>query len=213
MDTKQENIGPVGPVDPVDLVDPINLVDPNEYINQLTLNFLISKTQLHKLNKLKQKDFDPRPTYDKNRIGCLFNKLLNNNKPDDLLEDVQTCFDAFIEKSIYYLEIHDKNTNIQNERNDQIDSEDKDSEDEDKDSEDDGIEDFAKDEEDEDKDSEDEEDMTSTKVFKKYNKSKGVEDIQKLPLDWFNTTRQNYKINQIIPRKKEIMFDNTALKR
>ena len=39
MDTEQENND-----------------DPNEYINQLTLNFLISKTQLNKLNKLKQKE-------------------------------------------------------------------------------------------------------------------------------------------------------------
>ena len=102
MDTNQEN----------------NPVDPNDYVNQLTLNFLISKTQLNKLNKLKQKEFDLKPMYDKDRITNLFNKLLNNNKPDDLLEDVQTCFDAFIEKSIYYLEIHDKNADIQNERND-----------------------------------------------------------------------------------------------
>ena len=58
--------------------------------------------------------------------------------------------------------------------------------------------------------------MPSTKVFTKYsnyNISHGVDDIQKLPLDWFNTTRQNYKINQIIPRKKEIIFDNTPFKK
>ena len=92
----------------------------NAYVNQLTLNFLISKTQLHKLNKLKQKDLVAEPTYDKDRIYQLFNQLLNNNKPDDLLEDVKVCFDAFVEKSIYYLEIHDKNENIQNERTGQL---------------------------------------------------------------------------------------------
>jgi hypothetical protein len=43
--------------------------------------------------------------------------------------------------------------------------------------------------------------------------SNGVEDIHKLPLDWFNTTRQNYKQNQIIPRKKEIIFDNLSSKK
>jgi hypothetical protein len=195
MDTKQENNDPNDPN------------DPNDYINQLTLNFLISKTQLNKLNKLKQKEIDPKPMYDKDRITDLFNKLLNNNKPDDLLEDVRTCFDAFIEKSIYYLEIHDKNKNIQNERNDQIE-EDYDFEEDDEDDED------EEDEEDfEEDDDFEEEDMPSAKVTTKYNKSKGVEDIQKLPLDWFNTTRQNYKINQIIPRKKEIIFDNTPLKK
>ena len=102
MDAEQENN---------DQNDP---VDPNEYINQITLNFLISKTQLNKLNKLKQKEFDLKPTYDKAQITDLFNKLLNENSPDDLLEDVKTCFDAFIEKSIYYLEIRDKNEIIQN---------------------------------------------------------------------------------------------------
>ena len=188
MDTEQENND-----------------DPNEYINQLTLNFLISKTQLNKLNKLKQKEFDLKPTYDKDRITDLFNKLLNNNRPDDLLEDVKTCFDAFIEKSIYYLEIHDKNINIQNERNDQIVDLKDENENEDDD--------FEDEDENEDGDFEDEDNMLFTKVTTKYNKSKGVEDIQKLPLDWFNTTRQNYKINQIIPRKKEIIFDNTPLKK
>ena len=193
MDTKQENND-----------DP---VDPNEYINQLTLNFLISKTQLHKLNKLKEKENDPKLTYDKGRITDLFNKLLNNNNPDDLLEDVKTCFDAFIEKSIYYLEIHDKNINIQNERNNLK----KEEEEEDEEEEDEDFEDFEEEEEEE-----EEEDMPSTKVFTKYsnyNISHGVDDIQKLPLDWFNTTRQNYKINQIIPRKKEIIFDNAPFKK
>ena len=198
MDTNQEN----NPVDPN---------DPNDYVNQLTLNFLISKTQLNKLNKLKQKEFDLKPMYDKDRITNLFNKLLNNNKPDDLLEDVQTCFDAFIEKSIYYLEIHDKNADIKNERND-FEEDKQDGEDEDFGE--DEEEDFGEDGEDEDFGEEDDfEDIVSTKVFKKNNRSKGVEDIQKLPLDWFNTTRQNYKINQIIPRKKEIIFNNAPLKR
>ena len=39
------------------------------------------------------------------------------------------------------------------------------------------------------------------------------EDLHKLPLDWFNTTRQNYKINQIIPRKKELIIDNTLIEK
>ena len=30
--------------------------EDNAYVNQLTLNFLISKNQLQKLNKLKQKE-------------------------------------------------------------------------------------------------------------------------------------------------------------
>ena len=96
----------------------------NAYVNQLTLNFLISKNQLQKLNKLKQKEQVLEPEYDKERIQELFNQLLNNNKPVDLLEDVKTFFDAFIEKSIYYLETHDKNEIIQNELTTSISDED-----------------------------------------------------------------------------------------
>ena len=42
------------------------------------------------------------------------------------------------------------------------------------------------------------------KVYKKakQTKSKGVEDIHQLPLDWFSKVRQTYKQNQIIPRQK-----------
>jgi hypothetical protein len=203
----------------------------NDYINQLTLNFLISKTQLQKLKKIKEKGLDANANtnsrYDKDRITELFNKLLNNKRPDDLLEDVNTCFDAFIEKSIYYLEIHDKNICIQNERdgsdasNEYVGVEtcdnqeynvvdyvgynedlDKDEDlDEDEDLEDDLIEEYF------------EEPVINVNAKSsqnnKNNRSKGVDDIQKLPLDWFNTTRQNYKINQIIPRKKEIIIDNS----
>jgi len=181
--------------------------DDNTYINEITLNFLISKSQLHKLNKLKQKDLVLEPTYDKNRIHQLFKQLLNNNKPDDLLEDVKTCFDAFVEKSVYYLEIHDKNENIQNERTGKlVESNNDDINDE--------FEDYF------------EEPVLDVepvldavepvkKLNTKYSKktvSNGVEDIHKLPLDWFNATRQNYKINQIIPRKKEIIIDNSSSK-
>ena len=195
--------------------------DQNNYINQLTLNFLISKHQLDKLNKMKQKDCDVKPIYDKEKISELFNKLLNNNAPDDLLEDVKTCFDAFIEKSIYYLEIHDKNECIQNERNDLLEEgEDIDDDDEDDKEEEDDGEDEDEDEEEEDEDVNEEyfvEEVPSAKSFTrvstKYNLSNGVEDIHKLPLDWFNTTRQNYKINQIIHRKKEISFTNSNIKK
>ena len=41
--------------------------------------------------------------------------------------------------------------------------------------------------------------------YKKFTntKSKGVDDIQHLPLDWFSKVRQTYKQNQIIPRHKD----------
>lgn len=169
-------------------------VEENDYVNQLTLSFLISKNQLQKLNKLKQKQHE-EPIYDKERVNELFTQLLNNERPDDLLEDVKTCFDAFIEKSMYYLEIHDKNLVIQNSRcikdeddEDELDKDDDELEEDDEDVEDDELEVVEE----------------PIACAKKHNKSKGVDDIQKLPLNWFNSTRQNYKINQILPRKKEI---------
>jgi hypothetical protein len=187
-----------------------DVYNDNAYVNELTLNFLISKTQLNKLNKLKQKDVDSKPTYDKDRIYELFNQLLNNNKPDDLLEDVKVCFDAFIEKSIYYLEIHDKNKSIQNERIYES-NEDALELDEDEDEEEEDINNDIEDEF-----FEEPEPEIVKKINTKYSKkniSNGVDDIHKLPLDWFNTTRQNYKQNQIIPRKKEIIIDNSSSKK
>jgi len=229
-----------------------DVYNDNAYVNQLTLNFLISKTQLNKLNKLKQKDAVSEPTYDKDRIYKLFNQLLNNDKPDDLLEDVKVCFDAFVEKSIYYLEIHDKNESIQNERIGEVADEDvlakaveedinydKEYDDDDEDDfndEDDDVEDDFNDNEDDDVEAHAVEahavvahaveahavvahavePVIVKKINTKYSKkniSNGVDDIHKLPLDWFNTTRQNYKQNQIIPRKKEIIIDNSSSKK
>jgi hypothetical protein len=191
------------------------LNEDNAYVNQLTLNFLISKNQLQKLNKLKQKEQVLEPEYDKKRISQLFNQLLNNDRPDDLLEDVKICFDAFIEKSIYYLETHDKNEIIQNERNEQIKDDINYEDEEDIQDEEDDVQD-EEDEEDEDEDVQ-EETKEVIKPYIKYSKknniSNGVEDLHKLPVDWFNSARQNYKINQIIPRKKEIVIENTVIKK
>ena len=200
----------------------------NAYVNQLTLNFLISKNQLQKLNKLKQKEQVLEPEYDKERIQELFNQLLNNNKPVDLLEDVKTCFDAFIEKSIYYLETHDKNEIIQNELTTSVSDEDDIKndikndikKDIDFEEEEDIKDDIDFEEENEDDNEEEEEEIIKKEVINSYTKyskknkaSNGVEDIHKLPVDWFNSARQNYKINQIIPRKKEIIIDNTMVKK
>jgi len=192
-------------------------LDSNEFVNQFTLNLLINKTQLQKLNKMRQIEDTSKDNvnYNRDKISHLFNELLNNNQPDDLLEDVKASFNNFIEKSIYYLEIHDKNVNIQKERdelevddtminelNDDIVDEFEDVEDFD------DVEDF----EFENEEYFEEPKESIIKANKKYSKhslvKNGVDDIQKLPLDWFNTTRQSYKINQIIPRKKEIIINN-----
>ena len=83
----------------------------DDFINQMTLKFLISKNQLTKLNKNIQQTQINKRTSDiikyKTRINELFHDLLNNNIPDDLLSDVQTTFNIFVNKSIYYFKAHD----------------------------------------------------------------------------------------------------------
>jgi hypothetical protein len=277
-----------------------------DYVNQLTLNFLMSKTQLAKLNKKISKDTSDNLKSDKaifrEDIKTLFNKLFDNDIPSDLLGDVKDCFDHFIDKSIYYIKLHNDNikNNETNENNEQIrenncdydDDEQEEDEQEEEDDEDDYeinddqiyegnvsneitgiIQDDSDDEvmnEDElsddevmnnaeivddkvkirnevedvvikkykykrslesntrekntsdlkvfDKDVvreelelEEEDDDTIVKVNKKSSQkglanSNGVDDIHKLPVDWFHNVRQNYKLTQILPRKKELFI-------
>jgi hypothetical protein len=163
-----------------------DITDSNDYINQVTLNFLISKTQLQKLNKKMNNEIKNEPiVYDKPRILELFNKLLNNERPDDLLEDVRLCFDAFIEKSIYYIDIHDKNAIIEKDRSDNFN--------------DDFNEDFNEDFNDDLNEGFKEEPIIKVNVI----------ESRENTFNWFNTTRQKYKMGQICPRKKETIIDNS----
>ena len=91
------------------------------FVNQLTLNFLISKTQLNRLNKrMKDSKEETDKLNDKHiykeRIKQLFNNLFNEEKPNDLLQDVETGFNFFVEKAVYYLKVHDKNLDLEKER-------------------------------------------------------------------------------------------------
>jgi hypothetical protein len=159
--------------------------------------------------------------------------LLVYQPPDDLLFDVKIAFDIFIDKSIYYFKAHDNSENLEKERCEEIhddidfekeereiengnykersdDQEDEEeNEEEDEEDEEDGY-----GEEEQEKDEQEEEVSTTTTniihepivVKSKYTKpstSVGVDDIQKLPLDWFQNVRQNYKKNQIMPRTKK----------
>jgi hypothetical protein len=228
----------------------------HDLVNQITLNFLISKQQMQKLNKkIKQKEEDKMKTdmeIYREQIVELFTKFINDEFPDDLLEDVKHSYTYFIEKSIYYLKMHtDANveatndslkvdTNLEEETVASLeDLEDLEEDISDNDKEEEDISDNDKEssnevEEDEDEEEDLEEDLDNEsketvtisnevvevetevkeatnevvypRVYKKLHKStnsKGVDDIQKLPLDWFNTVRQNYKQNQIIPRQKD----------
>jgi hypothetical protein len=198
-------------------------LDSNDFVNEVTLNLLINKKQLQKLNKMRQNEhsINNNVIYNRDKISDLFNELINNNQPDDLLEDVKSSFNNFIEKSIYYLEIHDKNVNLQKERDGNIQNElevdaatidELNDVDFDDDDDVDELEDFEFENENEEYFEEPQESVI--KANKKHSKHSfvkdGVDDIQKLPLDWFNTTRQAYKINQIIPRKKEIIINNSS---
>ena len=181
-----------------------------DYVNQLTLNFLISKSQLEKLNKKRNNDRQNGLELDKSKfrepVLELFNRLFDDDAPTDLLHDVRDSFDLFITKSIYYLKIREQDT-VKDELDvlDELDEEDLEHD-----------EDLEQDEdlEEELSESEDVEEPIVTKVYKKRPpKTKltpGSESIQKLPLDWFNNTRQNYKMTQILPRKKEIIINSDA---
>ena len=89
----------------------------DDLINQLTLNFLISKNQLQKLNKKVKETSDQikiREIQEYNcRITTLFNDLLVYQPPDDLLFEVKIAFDNFIDKSIYYFRAHDNNEKLE----------------------------------------------------------------------------------------------------
>ncbi len=204
----------------------------DDLVNQLTLNFLINKQQLQKLNKKTKETTEQQKIKEiqeyKDRIKLLFNDLLVYQPPEDLLFEVKVAFENFIDKSIYYLKAHDNSEALENERSEEI-HDDIDFEKEERniingnykekseEEEDDEDEEEEEDDEDEDEEEEEDEEEDVPKTIKpikhhpivvksKYTKptsSVGVDDIQKLPLDWFQNVRQSYKKNQIIPRKKE----------
>ena len=204
----------------------------DDLVNQITLNFLISKQQLQKLNKkIKQKEEDKMKTdmeIYKDKVVDLFFKMINDELPDDLLEDVKHSYTYFVDKSIYYLKMKES-SNTEFIEADKEEAEEESDEDEDEDDEELEEDELSANEivtenDDEDEDEANEivaEDEIVTKeltntfktqpttikktVYKKFanTKSKGVDDIQQLPLDWFSKVRQTYKQNQIIPRHKD----------
>ena len=196
-----------------------------DLVNQITLNYLISKSQLHKLNnKIKQKEQDSmksdKEIY-KEQISELFTKFLNDEFPNDLLQDVRNSFTYFIEKSVYYLKLK---ANRSNEKEEEISDneakaeeaeedisavEEEDLEEDEEDLEEEEEEEEAGEEE-EDVASLEEEEVKPQRVYKKTNKpshSEGVDDINKLPLDWFTKVKyqnQKQKQNQNLIEKKNI---------
>ena len=216
----------------------------DDLVNQITLNFLISKQQLQKLNKkIKQKEEDKMKTdmeIYKDQVVDLFFKMINDELPDDLLEDVKHSYTYFVDKSIYYLKMKESSNTEFIEADKEDDAtvasleEDEDatvaSSSETEEEDDATVASSSETEEDEDATVASLEDDEDTKLsntnkgpifetqfepkmetrYKKFanTKSKGVDDIQHLPLDWFSKVRQTYKQNQIIPRHKDKKNDN-----
>ena len=173
----------------------------DDLVNQITLNFLISKQQLQKLNKkIKQKEEDKMKTdmeIYKEQFVELFNKMLNDDFPDDLLEDVKHSYTYFVEKSIYYLKIRANTNNTSNTNKEEEISANERSEEEEL---------SANERSEEEEISAEEEQLQSNTIYKKVKKntcSKGVDNIEQLPLDWFTKVRQTQKQHNIIPRKKD----------
>jgi hypothetical protein len=191
----------------------------DDLVNQITLNFLISKSQLHKLNnKIKQKEQDTmksdKEIY-KEQINELFTKCLNDEFPNDLLQDVRNSFTYFIEKSVYYLKLKANRSNEEelsdNEEELTVASLEELSDNE---AEAESLEDLS--------DNEAEAESLEVKpqrVYKKTTKpshSEGVDDINKLPLDWFTKVKyQNLKQNQNLIEKKNItnVYENKKNKK
>jgi len=160
----------------------------NELVDQLTLNLLISKTQLQKLNKKIKETTDNNRKTDKEiygeRIKELFSDLLVDNKPEDLLQDVETGFQFFLDKCIYYFKVRDTNKSLEQEQ-DVVDDSIKDDIDYDKE---DDI-DYDKDYIDNDKD--DIEDANKPQLVNEvFRKSKRYVSSDSLPLDWFQRCKK-----------------------
>jgi hypothetical protein len=223
----------------------------DDLVNQITLNFLISKNQLQKLNKKVKDNSDQIKVKEiqkyRKRIITLFNNLLDCQPPDDLLFEVKLACDSFIDKSIYYFKAHDNSIQLENERlNEDIIHDDIDFEKEDNDKEpkctkeeeeesgyeeagyeeDDEEDDEEEDDEEKDNEEKDDEEKKQDEEKSTYNNNNvivknkyansshsiGVDDIQKLPLNWFQNVRQNYTQNHIIPRKKEVTISEQAFR-
>ena len=181
----------------------------DDLVNQLTLNFLISKNQLQKLNQKSKELSDQDKIKEKqiyiNRIKQLFDDLLVNQPPDDLIFDVKNAFDKFIDRAIYYFKAHDNSNALEFERTTDI-YEDIDFEREEKSIENGNYTERSNEEdleqEEEDLEQEEQHPVIVTSKYRTPTHSIGVEDIQKLPVDWFQHVRKKYIKNNIIPRTK-----------
>jgi hypothetical protein len=83
-----------------------------DFVNNITLNYLISKTQLQKLNKKMKQTKEEAMRTDreiyKEQIISLFMELLENDRESvSVLEEVKNGFDYFVEKTIYHIKMQE----------------------------------------------------------------------------------------------------------
>jgi hypothetical protein len=172
----------------------------NELVDQLTLNLLISKTQLQKLNKKIKETTDNNRKTDKEiygeRIKELFSDLLVDNKPEDLLQDVETGFQFFLDKCIYYFKVRDTNKSleqdvVENVVEEVVDDSIKDDIDYDKEDDIDYDKEEDLNEDLEEEDQEDDEDANKPQLVNEVvRKSKRYVSSDSLPLDWFQRCKK-----------------------
>ena len=91
----------------------------NDVINQITLNCLISKSQLMKINNTKIKknlnvERNKKIKKYHSQLLELFENLLNKTNPSDLFDDVKSSYIHFIDKTIIYLDTINTNINDEN---------------------------------------------------------------------------------------------------
>jgi hypothetical protein len=88
--------------------------DSLDVVNQITLNCLISKAQLAKINDKKIKKHAvverlKQINENKNNLIELYENLLNGIEPDDLCDDVKKSYEHFVDKCIFYFNVKVKN--------------------------------------------------------------------------------------------------------
>ena len=192
-----------------------------DFINQLTLNYLVGGKTLNKINKIKETQ---QPTCEINdfkpRIQELFVSLLQNQEPEDLLKETKDAFNYFIDKSIYYFKIHDKHLILKEEEQEEQSESSSDAEDY---YEDDKSDNFSEENSDVGNETEDEETKekindqfkmiqlteqrihveTTEKIvrpkIKQNLSSQGVDNIDEVN-NWFMQAKNNKKQFSIIPR-------------
>lgn len=89
-----------------------------ELVNQITLNYLMNKTQYEKYiaNKTSKTlvNEEEKKTYRKRIYALTKELLLNKDEPTDLSPDVKSCFDQYMKSCIHYFKILDSHTMLDN---------------------------------------------------------------------------------------------------